>query len=110
MQELEIGRVLDMYGIPFFYRQPTVILNPNTEKNEIWKPAFTLPQYACSVIDYIKNCSDIDNIKNIYRYNQIPAVVLGSKDMANSDFRQDLYQKIQAELVNTSTEYMTLNR
>jgi hypothetical protein len=110
MQELEIGRTLDLYGIPFFYKQPTVVLNPNTEKNEIWKPSFTLPQYGCSVIDYIKNNSEIDQIRDIYRYNQIPAAVLGSEDLEKPNFQQDLYQKIQKELVNIRTEYMCLNR
>ena len=40
-----IGRLLDKYGIPFFYRQATTIYN--NRKNKIWNPSFTLPQYGC---------------------------------------------------------------
>ena len=39
-EELKIGRMLDQYGIPFFYEQATIIYDQG--KNEIWKPAFTL--------------------------------------------------------------------
>ena len=65
-QELNIGRVLDQYGIPFFYKQPTVVMDPQTKQNEIWKPSFTLPQYGCSVIDYIANSQDQDRIIQTY--------------------------------------------
>jgi len=77
-KELQIGRILDQYGIPFFYKQATVIYHEG--KNEIWKPTFTLPQQGCYVIDYIaqangQNSKDdiIQKRKSIYDYNRIPA-------------------------------------
>jgi len=94
-EELRIGRVLDQYGIPFFYRQPTVIYNDG--KNEIWKPTFTLPQYGCSVIDYIAEQKQAAERIDIYRYNQIPATVLGPKDLDKPNFEQNLYQKLKEE-------------
>ena len=94
-QERKIGRVLDQYGIPFFYKQPTVILNPDSGNNEIWKPSFTLPQYGCLVIDYVMNPQEQDKIIQTYRYNQIPAVVLGPEDLDRPHWQQNLYSKMQ---------------
>ena len=92
-QELQIGRMLDQYHVPFFYRQPTVIYNDG--KNEIWKPSFTLPQYGCSVIDYIAQEEQAAERINIYRYNQIPGTVIGPKDLDRPNWQQTLYEKIQ---------------
>ena len=50
-EELMIGRLLDQYGIPFFYKQPTIVYNQS--RNEIWKPTFTLLSYGGLVIDYV---------------------------------------------------------
>lgn len=98
-EELKIGHMLDQYGIPFFYRQPTVIYNDG--KNEIWNPSFTLPQYGCSVIDYIAQEKQATERINIYRYNQIPATVLGPKDLDRPNWQRSLYEKIQQELQQT---------
>jgi hypothetical protein len=48
-EELKTGRMLDQYGIPFFYKQATIIYHEG--RNEIWKPSFTV--YTCGglVID-----------------------------------------------------------
>jgi hypothetical protein len=97
-QELKIGRVLDQYGIPFFYKQPTVVMDPQTKQNEIWKPSFTLPQYGCSVIEYIANAQEQDRIIQTYRYNMIPAAVLGPTDLDKSYWQKDLYQRIEKDL------------
>ena len=96
IEELKIGRMLDQYGIPFFYKQPTVILN--NRKNEIWKPSFILPQYGCAVIDYIPEEKNLQVRINAYRYNHIPATVLGPKYLNQPYWRQDLYEKIQQQI------------
>ena len=62
-EELQVGRILDQYGIPFFYKQPTVIYN--SSKNEIWKPTFTLPQQGCYVIDYIAQANGLNSKDDI---------------------------------------------
>jgi len=101
-EELQIGRILDRYGIPFFYKQATVIYYDGN--NEIWKPTFTLPQQGCYVIDYIAQANGqnsknnmVQKRKDIYDYNQIPATVLGPKDLKKPNFRNDLYQKLKEE-------------
>ena len=98
-EERKIGRLLDKYGLPFFYRQPTVVLNKESGKNEIWKPSFTLPQYGCSVIDYIANPAEDTLQKRIetYRYNQIPATVLGPEALDKLNWQESLYEKLQQD-------------
>jgi len=97
-EELKVGRLLDQYGIPFFYKQATIIYDQG--KNEIWHPTFTLPQYGCAIIDYIDNTDTkaLDQKIQVYRYNQIPATVLGPKDLEKSNFKNDLYQKLKEEI------------
>ena len=94
-EEAMIGRLLDKYGMPFFYKQPVIIYDQG--RNNIWYPTFTLPQYGCAVIDYINDSrkSVLEDRLNIYRYNQIPATVLGPKDLDKPNFRRELYEKLQ---------------
>jgi len=95
VNEAKIGRLLDKYGIPFFYKQATIVYNNG--KNEIWKPSFTLPQYGCAVIDYINDSrkSILEEKLNIYNYNQIPATVLGPPDLDKPNWQESLYEKLQ---------------
>jgi hypothetical protein len=94
--ELKVGRMLDQYGIPFFYQQPTIIYNEGN--NEIWKPSFTLYSYGGAVIDYVAGESKPEqklSRDKIYRYNQIPAVVLGPKDLERPNWHETLYEKLE---------------
>ena len=103
-EELQIGRVLDQYGIPFFYRQATIIYHEG--KNDIWKPSFTLYPYGGLVIDYIpgpdqKQKDELVRKEQIYRYNQIPAVLLGPKDLMEPNWEELLYGKIETTYKQT---------
>lgn len=97
LNELQIGRLLDQYGIPFFYKQPLIIYNQG--HNEIWKPSFTLPQYGCAVIDYVVDPrkSVLEQKINVYKYNQIPATVLGPPDLDKPNWQESLYKKLKKE-------------
>jgi len=98
-EELQIGHMLDQYGIPFFYKQPTIIYDQG--KNEVWYPTFTLFCYDGLVIDYIAESDGQGRQNSIlqkqqkYRYNQIPAVVLGPKEMNNPNWQESLYEKLE---------------
>jgi len=97
-EELKIGRMLDQYGIPFFYRQATIIYDQG--KNEVWKPSFTVYPYGGLVIDYVPGSEQGRNDEllrkeQVYRYNQIPAVLLGPKDLAERNWQELLYGKIE---------------
>ena len=96
--ELKVGRMLDQYGIPFFYQQATIIYQEG--KNEVWKPSFTLYSYGGAVIDYVAGTGQGQQEQRlsrdkIYRYNQIPAVVLGPSDLEKPNWGEDLYTKLE---------------
>lgn len=93
--ELKVGRMLDQYGIPFFYKQPTIIYNDG--RNEVWKPSFTMFSYGGAVIDYVAGGEEIQipTKEQLYRYNQIPAVVVGPKDLGRPDWEASLYERLE---------------
>lgn len=93
--EKNIGRLLDQYGIPFFYKQPTVICNEG--RNEIHRPSFSLLSHGGTVIDYVNGASEsaILSRQKLYRYNQIPAVVVGPRDLDKADWDKRLYERLQ---------------
>ncbi|MFC1763583.1 hypothetical protein ACFL6U_16080 [Planctomycetota bacterium] len=96
--------MLDRYGIPFFYQQPTIIYNEG--RNEIWKPSFTMYSYGGTVVDYVAESSDnpqerMLNRDKIYKYNQIPAVLLGPKDLTDPNWSKQLYDKLTSARDNT---------
>ena len=105
--ELKIGRLLDNYGIPFFYKQPMIIYNQG--HNEIWKPSFTLPHQGWVVIDYIDDPrkSVLEERLNVYNYNQVPATVLGPPDLDKPNFQQHIYEKLEdaVKKLNDPTAY-----
>jgi hypothetical protein len=97
-EELKIGRLLDQYGIPFFYRQATIIYDQG--QNEIRKPSFTLYPYDGLVVDYVPGSGEeqkdeLLRKERVYRYNQIPAVLLGPKNLTEPNWREMLYGKIE---------------
>ena len=103
-EELKVGRILDKYGIPFFYKQATIIYNEG--KNEIWKPSFTVYSYGGLVIDYVHYSeqaveNELLRREQIYRYNQIPAVVLGPKSLTEQNWDNKLYDKIKQTFQQT---------
>jgi hypothetical protein len=96
--ELRIGRMLDRYGIPFFYKQATIIYTEG--RNELWKPSFTLYSYGGAVIDYVAGSDESQqrerlSKEKIYRYNQIPATVLGPPDLDKPNWDKDLYARLE---------------
>ena len=94
-QERRIGRLLDRYGLPFFYRQPTIVYDQGS--NRIMKPSFSLLSYGGIVIDYVAEKGDDQRIhkEQLYRYNQIPAVVLGPPDLNKPNWDTKLYEKLE---------------
>ncbi len=92
-EELQIGRMLDQYGIPFFYRQPTIVHDAG--RNEVAKPSFTLYSFGGTVIDYVADSRELPQREQLYRYNQIPAVIVGPRSLTERDWDHKLYEKLQ---------------
>jgi len=94
-EELKIGRLLDRYGIPFFYKQAMIVYDQG--RNRISRPSFTLPSCGGAVIDYVAAADEQQVLQReqMYRYNQIPAVVVGPKDLDKPNWDKDLYDKLE---------------
>ena len=90
-----IGDMLNSYGIPFFYKQPMLVIENG--KRMLEYADFFLPTYNGLAIDYIieSNSGVFRRKKNVYQDNQIPAVVIGKKDIRKSTWASQLYSKLQ---------------
>ena len=86
LEELRIGRMLDRYGIPFFYQQPTLVYRGGKEK--ILEPSFNLFSYGGTIIDYLPQAKRERRLEKaeLYHYNFIPAVLLGPKDLEKANW------------------------
>lgn len=98
MEDLKVGRLLDQYGIPFFYQQATIVYDQG--KNEMWYPTFTLLTYDGLVIDCVRDGAQgpqntMPQRKQVYDRNQIPAVVLNPEDLNKPNWGRLLYDKVR---------------
>jgi hypothetical protein len=94
--QAEIGQMLDAYGIPFFYKQATLICDNGRRK--VWRPDFTLPTYNNLVIEYNpdnNHTADTSSRSNVYRQNSIAALFLEQSDLAKPDWQQRLYDQLE---------------
>jgi hypothetical protein len=93
--EADIAKMLDSYGIPFFYKQPTLIIENG--KRCIEYADFFLPTYNGLAIDYIieSNSAIYRRKKNIYQDNQIPAVLITHRDMNSPNWQKKLHNTLQ---------------
>ena len=97
--QAKIGRMLDEYGIPFFYRQPTLICEHG--RRTLWRPDFTLPTYNNTVIQYdlaaqgTLGAGNRRRTSDAYRLNGIAALFLEPSDLAMSDWQQRLYNRLE---------------
>jgi hypothetical protein len=98
-EEAQIGRMLDRYGVPFFYMQERLVYESGAYR--IQRPDFTLPWYNGLVINYI---GDADSARHenspeyrrqLYIENAIPAVFLGPADLTRPSWEEGLYARLQ---------------
>ena len=97
--QAQIGRMLDQYGISFFYKQPILICDSGERK--VWRPDFTLPTYNNAVIEYDSKPdraidADKRSIKeHVYRQNGIAALFLRQFDLTRPDWQKRLYDQLE---------------
>ena len=96
--EAQVGHLLDQYGIPFFYQQPTLIYDRG--RHRIWRPDFTLPAYNGLVIEYA-GMMDIPNYaagirhkQHAYAANGIPALFVYPEDLAERGWPERLVESL----------------
>ncbi len=92
-QEAQLGRMLDRYGIPFFYDQPVLVYNDG--RHEIVRPAFTLPTYAGLVVEYADKIEDIRRRQQVYQDNGIAAVIARLEDLQGFEGPANLLDRIE---------------
>lgn len=104
-EQRQIGRLLDYHGVPFFYRQATLVYDQG--KHEIWHPDFTLPTYDGLVIGYAAQANSVEarHKQQVYQANEIPAVLVYPPDLTDSQFSiklfQMMYEAIREHVVYT---------
>ena len=93
----QIGRALDRYGIPFFYRQPTLVYDGGS--HHVYHPVFTLPGYNGLVIEYARagqpdGDAHLRHRRDVHELNQIPAVFVSPDDMKKLDWQAGLVERV----------------
>ena len=94
----QIGRAFDQYGIPFFYRQATLVYEDG--QHHVWHPDFTLPGYNGLVVEYANAAGNpnqrayLQRRQAAYAVNQIPAVLVYPKDLSGSGWQERLIQRV----------------
>lgn len=96
--QAQIGQMLDTYGIPFFYRQPTLICCDG--RRRIWHPDFTLPTYDNMVVQYDRGQTTTpgpwpSRESDIYKHNGMAALILAPSDLTGSHWPQRLYDRLE---------------
>ena len=98
-EQAQIGRMLDQYGISFFYKQPILICDNGERK--VWRPDFTLPTYNNAVIEYDSEpdrAIDADKRsirEHVYMQNGIAALFLDRFDLARPDWQKRLCDQLE---------------
>ena len=94
-EDKSIADMLVSYNIPFFYKQPTLVIENG--KRCIEYADFFLPTYNGLVIDYIieSNSAIYRRKKNVYQDNQIPAVLVTHRDITQTGWQKRLYQQLE---------------
>lgn len=92
-----MGRLLDRYGIPFYYEQPRLVYDRG--QYHVWRPDFTLPQYNDFVLEYAGMPDRLDYMmgvrfkEQVYTANGIPALFVYPKDLSGPNWPEELYAR-----------------
>ena len=97
--EAQVGRLLDRYGIPFFYEQPAIVLDRG--RHGIWHPDFTLPGYNGLIVEYAgmpdvqEYMAGIRHKSRVYAANGIPAVFVYPYDIQGPNWPEKVVGQIE---------------
>ncbi len=111
--EAQVGRLLDRYGIPFFYEYPTPVYDRG--RYRIWHPDFTLPTYGHLVVEYagMPDVADyaegIRHKRHAYAVNRIPVMFIYPADLNGRAWPERLIGRIY-EAAEQAGGYDTLHR
>ena len=94
-EKAAIAEMLKSYGIPFFYKQPTLV-NENGQKT-IEYVDFFLPTYNGLAVDYVVDTKSKIYLhkEQIYTQNQMQAVLVTRRDFYDKSWQSRLYKKLE---------------
>jgi hypothetical protein len=98
--EAQVGRLLDRYGIPFFYELPTLIYDRG--RHSVWHPDFMLPTYNGLIVEYagmperFDYAAGIHHKRIVYETNGLPALFIYPHDLEGPAWPDDVYARIIA--------------
>ena len=94
-EKAAIADMLVSYGIPFFYKQPTLV-NDNGQKT-IEYVDFFLPTYNGLAIDYVIDAKSKIYLhkEQVYTQNRMQAVLVTRRDLYKRDWQSTLYKKLE---------------
>ena len=100
--EAQVGRLLDRYGIPFFYEMPLMVQDRGGYK--IWHPDFTLPAYGSLVVEYAgmpdvpDYAAGIRHKRQVYKANAIAAVFVYPVDLTGPQWPEQVMARIRGAI------------
>jgi hypothetical protein len=98
--EAQVGRLLDRYGIPFFYESPLAVDEGGRERT--WHPDFTLFSYRGLVLEYAgmpdrpDYMAGIRKKERVYARNRIPALFVYPRDLQGPHWPARVVEGIRA--------------
>ena len=97
--EAQVGRLLDRYGIPFFYEQPLLVLDRGRYRR--WHPDFTLAAYGGLILEYAGMPDVPDYMRGIrhkeqaYAQNCVQALFLYPDDLCGPGWPERVVKRIR---------------
>ncbi len=93
--ERSIADMLSSYGIPFYYKQPTLVVDNGQRCIEYVD--FFLPTYAGLAIDYFTEPKGnaYKRKTRVYSENQVPAAILTKRDISGQGWQGRLHDRIE---------------
>ena len=93
--ERSIADMLSSYGIPFYYKQATLVVDNGRRCIEYVD--FFLPTYAGLSIDYFADPRGhaYQRKTRVYGENQVPAALLTKQDISGRDWQQQLHARLE---------------
>ncbi|MFC1806125.1 hypothetical protein ACFL09_04005, partial [Planctomycetota bacterium] len=96
--EVQVGRLLDRYGIPFFYEYPVLVLDRG--RHRVWHPDFVLPSYGGLIVEYAgmpdvpEYMAGIRYKERVFRENGVPALFLYPWDLREDSWEAKVLARI----------------
>lgn len=103
--EAQVGRLLDRYGIPFFYESPLTVQDGGRQRT--WHPDFTLFSYRGLVLEYAGMPDRADYMagirkkERVYAQNGVPAVFVYPQDLRGPRWPAQVVERIRGVYHNT---------